>query len=777
MAFLIGVIAFSVIVSFLSYKNVQAERLIVSIEENIVNSIRGLIKNDLPNYTLLASKIAYDAHASSSFGMSEDDFNTLTSTIPGLTSVSMLDQGANIVWSMGPVDAMHEDNHFTDKIQPQIALFLKRNNQELKFITDLTQTSMQHNSASSTQDSPIFIFLPKLFQEASSGGMLINIKIKPLIESRLPNLHTRHISLRLLLNNKPIYESDYQQAAGDSSPTPITFDTQSNQWRVFIDGPHDTSSWASRIMMGFVVSALFYILTYQVLINIIHTHELNKKTTQLKTLFQNLPGAAYRILIDFKKSTEEGVEFLSEGFLRLTGYESIDIESGKMTFLGLVHEDDRLTVTETINCAIYDNQMYDFECRLRKKDGELIWIWHRGRAVDSVSESKVFIEGLVSDITLRKQADLALLEARSYAEAIVDTAIEGIVLIDSQGEIKSFNKSAENMFGYRFVDIKGQSVGILMPDAVKEEHGTYIQRYLDTGIANIIGIGREMVAKRKNGELFPIDLSVSEVLHQKNRTFVGLFRDISKQRAAEDEARLHRDQLAHVGRLNALGEMASGIAHEINQPLAAISLFAQAGKRFLKAGNVEKTADAFDKLSQHAQRAGAIIERIQGMVKHHQSEKVLNNCQDLLTDVAELAEAEARMYDIQILIKVEPDLPEVLVDMVQFQQVALNLIRNGMQAMRAVQCKHGNVLSMIARLSEDAVVEIGVIDSGNGVSEQAEARLFEPFSSTKEYGMGMGLSISRAIVEAHGGQIYFQNNRTFGATFFFSLPAVSKQGE
>jgi two-component system sensor kinase FixL len=581
---------------------------------------------------------------------------------------------------------------------------------------------------------------------------------------------TDHIKPQVLIS----LQSDNQSVATDASFTRRSFDSHSNKWSILMSTPYTPLMITFRIIVGIIISTLFAILIYQILVNRIRTQELNQKTKQLKTLFENLPGVAYRMLFNVDKGIEEHVEFLSEGFFPLSGYENSDIEAGKLNLLGLIHETDREMAIEKVKRAIVDNQMYDFECRFRNKNGDYMWVWHRGRAVEKTGSGLVFIEGLVTDITSKKHAELALLEARAYAEAIVDTAIEGVILIDSQGTITSFNASAEHIFGYRVDEVKGQNVKLLMPDNIKQEHDNYLKRYKNTNEAKIIGVGREMLARRKNGELFPIDLSVSEVLHQKSRTFVVLIRDISKQRAAEDEARLHRDQLAHIGRLNALGEMASGIAHEINQPLTSISLFAQAGKRFLQAGSVEEASQAFDKLSQHAHRAGAIIERIQGMTKHHQTEKVLTHCQVLLTEAAALGESEARIHDIKMVIKVEPDLPPMLVDSIQIQQVVLNLIRNAIQAMRAVHCKYGNVITIMARTSENGNIDIVVVDSGHGVSQQAEARLFDPFSSTKGQAMGMGLSISRAIVEAHGGQIYFKNNRGFGATFFFSLPAAGK---
>ncbi len=257
---------------------------------------------------------------------------------------------------------------------------------------------------------------------------------------------------------------------------------------------------------------------------------------------------------------------------------------------------------------------------------------------------------------------------------------------------------------------------------------------------------------------------------------VARFR-ISRQRAAESEAQQHLEQLAHMDRLIMLDEMATGIAHEINQPLTAISLFATAGKRLFNAGNRGRMPEVFDKLSQHAQRAGAVVERIQSMARRQESTKELVDCNALVEDVAKLAEAEARIRDMTIEIETEQGLPPIAVDAVQIQQVALNLLRNGMEAMRSVGCRDGNTITLQTSLRDDGDVMVAVIDKGCGVSEAVAKTLFTPFSTTKESGMGMGLAISHALITAHGGYLDFFNNDSGGATFVFTLPAASRSDE
>lgn len=266
----------------------------------------------------------------------------------------------------------------------------------------------------------------------------------------------------------------------------------------------------------------------------------------------------------------------------------------------------------------------------------------------------------------------------------------------------------------------------------------------------------------------------SEVNHEVH--LEGFVTDITGQRSAESEAREHREHLAHVDRLNLLGEMATGIAHEINQPLTAISLFVQAAARMASDKQYDKFPEIFDKLTQHAHRASAVIERMQNLARRRESARTIISCEKLIGEVVRLADAEAHIRDMTIEVHTEPGLPDVSVDSVQIQQVTLNLLRNGMESMQSVRCENGNVIGLRARRHDDGSIEFAVIDSGAGVADSAVDKLFAPFSTTKKSGMGMGLSISRAIVTAHGGRLDFCNNEEAGATFFFTLPPVESEG-
>jgi two-component system sensor kinase FixL len=362
----------------------------------------------------------------------------------------------------------------------------------------------------------------------------------------------------------------------------------------------------------------------------------------------------------------------------------------------------------------------------------------------------------------------------SEFDALLDAAVDAIVVIDDQSNIVEFNPAAERLFGYERRDVLGQTVDVLMPEPYHSQHEKYVNHYLETGEKRIMGIGREVVGLDKRGEAIPLWLSVGEAVLGDQRRFVGILRDLTGQHAAERERHALETRLARVGRFSLMGEMAAGIAHEINQPLTAISLFAQAGRRLVDSGNFERMGEVCTKLNEHALRASEVVERMQTMARQGENVKAVMDCNDLIDTAVQLAESEARIYDIQIEFDKGPGLAPVSVDGVQIQQVALNLLRNGMEAMVATE---GDARSISIRtcMREDGQIEVSVSDKGCGVPDEHADKLFTPFSTTKSSGMGMGLSISQAIVRAHGGSIGFHNNDDGGSTFWFTLPAVKRE--
>jgi two-component system sensor kinase FixL len=310
-----------------------------------------------------------------------------------------------------------------------------------------------------------------------------------------------------------------------------------------------------------------------------------------------------------------------------------------------------------------------------------------------------------------------------------------------------------------------------MPEPHRTQHQKYVSRFLSTGAAQIIGIGRELTAVTKDGKEFPIYLAVSDISTPLGTFFAGILRDLTQQKIAQEALLEQQEKLARVGRLSTMGEMTASIAHEINQPLTAISMYAQACNKLLESPGVdrEKLMTALEKLTKQTLRAGAIIERIQRFVRNESGQRELVNLNLLVRDLSQFVAADARLNDINLVYELAPSMPSVFCDPIQIQQVALNLIRNAIDAMQQIGRKNGN--SLVLRTTHvDDWVEFDVVDCGTGVSADEEPLVFSAFHTTKKDGMGMGLSICRSIINQHGGQLSFQNNPDQGATFYFRLP-------
>jgi two-component system sensor kinase FixL len=407
--------------------------------------------------------------------------------------------------------------------------------------------------------------------------------------------------------------------------------------------------------------------------------------------------------------------------------------------------------------------------RIRTPDlgGEMCWFdVHCQTVLESENDPQQTF-GIFIDVTpqIRREAEIL---------AILHTAVDAIVIIDEQGRIETINDAAERLFGYTQSELTGQPVDVLMPEPHRSHHTDYLVRYLATREARIIGVGRELEALTRDGRRIPIHLSVSEIRLAGTHRFTGFIRDLSDQRATLEVLAEQRERLAHVGRLSTMGEMTASIAHEINQPLTAISMYAQSGLRLLQreAPDLVKLTAALDKLNTQSLRAGAIIERIQRFTRSQEGQRENVAINMLLKELVKLAEGDARLHDMELVFDLEEPLPPLSADPIQIQQVALNLIRNAIDAMNEIDCANGRQILISTRSIAGNRIEVAVVDDGPGVAEDHADLLFTPFHTTKKEGMGMGLSICRTIIAEHGGVLGFRG-RTGGmpgATFYFTLP-------
>lgn len=377
---------------------------------------------------------------------------------------------------------------------------------------------------------------------------------------------------------------------------------------------------------------------------------------------------------------------------------------------------------------------------------------------------------------LAAAANAADAEARAaHVESILNSIPDAMIVIDERGQMLSFSAAAERLFGYSVAEVLGKNVKMLMPSPYQEDHDCYLDRYLRTGERHIIGIGRIAVGQRRDGSTFPMELAVGEMHVRNQRFFTGFIRDLTERQQTEARLQELQSELVHMSRLTAMGEMASALAHELNQPLSALANYMKGSRRLLENSSDDNAAvlrDAMDKAAEQALRAGQIIRRLRDFVARGESERRVEDVRKLVEEASALALVGVKDKGVQVRFSLAPRADFVLADKVQIQQVLLNLMRNAIEAMEEV---HKRELAVSTALVGDNMIEISVADTGAGISPEIAAQLFQPFVTTKRQGMGVGLSISRTIIEAHGGSIAPRPNPGGGTVFAFTLPAVSKE--
>ena len=367
-------------------------------------------------------------------------------------------------------------------------------------------------------------------------------------------------------------------------------------------------------------------------------------------------------------------------------------------------------------------------------------------------------------------------EARAaHLQSILDSIPDAMIVIDERGNVQSFSAAAERLFGYAGAEALGKNVKMLMPSPYRQDHDSYLNRYLHTGERRIIGIGRVVVGQRKDGSTFPMELAVGEMHVRDQRFFTGFIRDLTERQQTEARLQELQSELVHMSRLTAMGEMASALAHEINQPLSAIANYMKGSRRLLENRADESAAmlrDAMDKAAEQALRAGQIIRRLRDFVARGESERRVEDVKKLIEEASALALVGAKDKDVRVTFAFDPHSDFVLADKVQIQQVLLNLIRNAIESMEGAKKRE---LVISTSLKKDNLVEISVSDTGMGIAPEISAQLFQPFVTTKRQGMGVGLSISRTIIEAHGGTIAPRPNPEGGTIFSLTLPDVTRE--
>jgi two-component system sensor kinase FixL len=449
---------------------------------------------------------------------------------------------------------------------------------------------------------------------------------------------------------------------------------------------------------------------------------------------------------------------------------------GPMTypeFVSLLHPDDHARVRSAFGAATATGDL-DVDFRIRANGRRELWRNAKGVLRTDAGGESTALTGVVLDVDSERRTEEELRSRKRHLQSILDTVPDAMVVIGEDGLMHSFSAAAERLFGYAAEEAIGRNVGLLMPEPDRGRHDSYVARYRSTGERRIIGVGRVVTGLRKDGTTFPMHLSVGEMRSGDSRFFTGFIRDLTERQ--ETRAKLHELQanLFHVSRLSALGEMASSLAHELNQPLAAINNYLKGCRRLLESSGdprIKTIRDALDKAADQALRAGEIIRRLRDFVTRRESDKTILRVSRLIEEASALALVGAREQGVKVRVRIDPSVQCVLADGVQIQQVLVNLMRNALEAMVGSERRELDIT--VARMN-DLMAEVMVSDTGAGIAPEILPRLFESFVTTKETGMGVGLSISKTIIEAHGGRLWVEANPIGGTIFKLTLPSVSE---
>ncbi|HWA04585.1 MAG TPA: PAS domain S-box protein [Rhizomicrobium sp.] len=358
---------------------------------------------------------------------------------------------------------------------------------------------------------------------------------------------------------------------------------------------------------------------------------------------------------------------------------------------------------------------------------------------------------------------------------LLATAVDGIMIIDETGIVRIYSDACERMFGYARDEVVGRNVKLLMPPPYHEQHDGYLSRYRRTGERRIIGIGREVVGRRKNGTTFAMYLSVGEGWLSGERIFLGIIHDVSERKANEQRIQDLQKELLHATRLTATGQLSAALAHELNQPLTAILNYAgiledvAAGEA---GANGATLRDVAGRIAEQTSRAGEIIRRLRGFVAKREPDRAVQDLNPAIRESVALGFTGAAELGVRLHVDLAGDLPRVAIDKVQIQQVMINLVRNAVEALQ--ECRNRGLTVTTARDGHD-FVRVSVADTGPGLAPEVAASLFQPFVTTKADGLGIGLSICRSIVEAHGGRLWMERGEGGGTVFRFRLPAAPQE--
>lgn len=404
------------------------------------------------------------------------------------------------------------------------------------------------------------------------------------------------------------------------------------------------------------------------------------------------------------------------------------------------------------------------------KGGDQLRVLEHVRRIDGGKDTPVLVVAL-TDVTEQTRREADLEARRALIRAILDTVPDAMMAFDTQGLVRRFSPGASKMLGYAPDEVLGKHFAMVAVEDQRTALTTHFERYLETGASRFVGRVTRTSVVAKDGSVVPVELRAVETVADGERLFIMFLRDLTEAIANEDRLATLAAELGHVARLSAMGEMAAGMAHELNQPLAAVANYTGAASLLMeRSGDLSQAHELVGKAREQTLRAGQIILRMREFVSRGHVDIAPVTVAEMIEDAVALVFVGPMPVNIKIKRDLDPGAEIVVVDRIQIQQVLVNLLRNAVQVLYDEPSGRKEI-EIASRWGGDGMVEISVSNTGPGIPKAAYAKLFEPFTpSSNKGGMGIGLSICRRIVEAHGGKIWAENRQDKGVVFRFTVP-------
>jgi two-component system, LuxR family, sensor kinase FixL len=479
---------------------------------------------------------------------------------------------------------------------------------------------------------------------------------------------------------------------------------------------------------------------------------MRESETRFRTMLDAAP------VMIWMSDTDRLCTFFNKRWLDFTG-RTLEQEMGNGWAEG-VHPDDFERCLNMYVSSFDARQDFTMEYRLRRRDGMYCWVLDTGVPQEDADGTFLGYVGSCVDITDRRQAEEKFRSALEFLPI-------AILMVDQHGRIALANEQTERLFGYRRVELSGQPATMLVSQLLGDNGVMPQSEMFRMAHASTAGAPRDLFVRRKDGTVFPVEVGLNTVRFEDEEAVLAVIVD----RTERHELYRNRQELAHLARVSTIGELAVSLAHELNQPLTAILSNTQAAQRFMATYPVDlaEVREILKDIVQDTNRAGEVIRRIRALLKKGERDVVSLDPVAVIRDAVKLLHNDAIVRGMRMSVHHDANPVRVHGDKVQLQQVMLNLLLNAFDAMDGHPASD-RVVAVSITLEDPQVVRVAVRDRGAGLPSDRLTIIFNPFVTSKPEGLGLGLSISRAIIEMHGGRLWAENNTDQGATFYFTLP-------